>query len=147
MQRAMKEVTSYWNERLAVKKPVKKILLDRQCAGPGIWSGQGCPAEYGCQKITKCGEVEVPEEHLSQCQLCGKDGCKKTGLNGSGVQGADMIIYMSAKISSLCKESATLSHASHCQQVQLLNVEQLSLQLIKFLSFRKLLLTDRLLVM
>ena len=113
----MKEVVKYWKVRLAVKKPVKKILLDRQCKGPGIWSGIGCPEERGCKEVTMCGEVRVPDRHLASCQLCGKDGCKKSGSQGAGVVGADMIIYLSAKVSNLCAESATLSHASHCQQV------------------------------
>ena len=114
---AMREVVKYWNERLEVKNPVKKIVLDRQCAGPGVWSGVGCPAQYGCKKVTKCGEVEVPADHLAQCQLCGQDGCTKSGEQGRGVRGVDMILYMSAKVSNLCRETATLSHASHCQQV------------------------------
>ena len=122
LRRAMAEVLKYWNERLEVKNPVKKIILDRQCAGPGIWSGVGCPAQYGCKEVTRCGEVEVPADHLAQCQVCGKDGCTKTGQQGKGVTRADMILYMSAKVSNLCRESATLSHASHCQQVYLIFV-------------------------
>eukprot|EP00090_Calanus_glacialis_P017323 TRINITY_DN26991_c0_g1_i1.p1 TRINITY_DN26991_c0_g1~~TRINITY_DN26991_c0_g1_i1.p1 ORF type:complete len:386 (+),score=61.60 TRINITY_DN26991_c0_g1_i1:23-1159(+) len=63
-----------------------------------------------------CGEVKVPKDHLAHCQLCGKQGCTKVGPKGRGISGVDMILYMSAKVSNLCRESATLSHASHCQQ-------------------------------
>ena len=117
VQAAVKEVLSYWSKRLQVKRPVKKILLDRQCAGPGIWSGVGCPADRGCKAVTMCGEVRVPEDHLSRCKLCGKEGCSDTGPQGRGVSGVDMILYVSSRVSKLCQESATLSHASHCQQV------------------------------
>jgi len=117
VQEAMQEVIRYWSKRLEAKQSVKRILLDRQCAGPGIWSGVGCPADRGCKAVTMCGEVRVPEDHLSRCNLCGKEGCTKSGPQGRGVSGVDMILYVSSRVSKLCQESATLSHASHCQQV------------------------------
>ena len=140
LRAAMKEVTKYWSERLEVKKPAKKIFLNRQCAGPGIWSGVGCPADRGCKQETMCGEVKVPKNHLAQCQLCGKQGCTKVGPEGRGISGVDMILYMSAKVSNLCRESATLSHASHCQQVNYIN---LLISILFCLFQRKQLLTDQ----
>ena len=44
---------------MIVKISAKRVLLDRQCKGPGVWSGGGCPEDRGCAAITKCGEVEV----------------------------------------------------------------------------------------
>ena len=44
---------------MIVKISAKRVLLDRQCKGPGVWSGRGCPEDRGCAAITKCGEVEV----------------------------------------------------------------------------------------
>lgn len=30
-----------------------RILLDRSCAGPGVWSGRGCPGDRGCAGTTR----------------------------------------------------------------------------------------------
>jgi hypothetical protein len=84
-----------------------------------------------------CMEVKVPKDHLSQCQLCGKHGCNKVGPEGRGISGVDMILY---KVFNLCRESATLSHASHCQHVNYMND---LISILFFLFQRKQLLTDQ----
>lgn len=100
------------------KGRVTRVVLDRQCKGPGVWSGRGCPKDRGCEVVTKCGEVVVPEEHLAACQLCDGEGCTAQGKGGPGVRDTDLLLYVSAVESRLCEESvATSAHASHCQQV------------------------------
>ena len=79
----------------------------------------------------------MPESHLAACELCGKDGCRTEGRGGEGVNGTDLVLYVSTVQSRynhvfnyavrlcvdliwflrLCQQSsATLAHASHCQQ-------------------------------
>ena len=62
--------------------------------------------------------MTVPEDHLAACLLCHQESgeCRKEGRGGPGVQGVDLVLYVSSKVSSLCRESQTLSHAGHCQQ-------------------------------
>ena len=94
------------------------VSSDRQCGGAGVWTGVGCPREPGCAAKTQCGQVTVPQAHLTACLLCDNKGvCDQDGAQGRGVAGADLILYVSSVTSSsLCQEQATLSHAGHCQQ-------------------------------
>lgn len=61
----------------------------------------------------------MPRGHLAPCLLCDQTSgqCRQQGGVGPGVPEADIILYISSKTSSLCEESATLSHAGHCSQV------------------------------
>ena len=73
VRRAVSDAVDYWSSTLKARSSVGTIHvgknphldiilltlwpLERQCAGPGIWTGQGCPADRGCQEETRCGEV------------------------------------------------------------------------------------------
>ena len=37
----------------------------------------------------------MPESHLAACELCGKDGCRTEGHGGEGVNGTDLLLYVS----------------------------------------------------
>ena len=37
----------------------------------------------------------MPESHLAACELCGKDGCRVEGAGGEGVNGTDLLLYVS----------------------------------------------------
>ena len=37
----------------------------------------------------------MPESHLAACELCGKDGCRTEGRGGEGVNGTDLLLYVS----------------------------------------------------
>ena len=37
----------------------------------------------------------MPDNHLAACELCGKDGCQKEGRGGEGVNGTDLLLYVS----------------------------------------------------
>ena len=62
--------------------------------------------------------MRVPEAHLGPCLECDQETgpCQEAGGGGQGVEGVDLVLYVSSKVSSLCSEAGTLSHAGHCQQ-------------------------------
>ena len=37
----------------------------------------------------------MPKSHLAACELCGKDGCRTEGRGGEGVNGTDLLLYVS----------------------------------------------------
>ena len=39
--------------------------------------------------------IQVPESHLAACELCGKDGCITEGRGGEGINGTDLLLYVS----------------------------------------------------
>ena len=108
------------------------LIPDRQCGGPGIWTGVGCPADHGCSNQTTCGEVTVPASHLASCLLCDREGqCRRSQeRSGSGVTNTDLILYISSKLSTLCQESQTLSHAGHCHQVRCRDIRDILTSMI-----------------
>ena len=76
-------------------------------------------------------QVTVPGAHLGPCLLCDQASgqCREQARAGPGVTGADIILYISSKKSGLCEESATLSHAGHCSQVNKFHVHQCQAQI------------------
>ena len=46
-------------------------------------------------------DSQVPESHLAACELCGKEGCRLEGRGGDGVNGTDLVLYVST-VQSRC---------------------------------------------
>ena len=46
-------------------------------------------------------DSQVPESHLAACELCGKEGCRLEGGQGDGVNGTDLVLYVSS-VQSRC---------------------------------------------
>ena len=46
-------------------------------------------------------DSQVPESHLAACELCGKEGCRLEAGGGGGVNGTDLVLYVST-VQSRC---------------------------------------------
>ncbi|XP_078581847.1 leishmanolysin-like peptidase [Branchiostoma floridae x Branchiostoma japonicum] len=96
------------------------ILLDRQCQTGHAVILENDPhlcCETACNATTRCGEVQVPEEHLRQCRIWTQQtGCNLVGNpSGPGVASADFILYVSAKQTDRCGVDDTVAYAAYCQ--------------------------------
>ena len=77
---------------------------------------------------TKCGEFQVPEDHLTDCHTCDSTGrnCGKKSSGGPGVDGVDFVLYVSSITTQQCLEAVggeaeTVAYAAHCQQEESLD--------------------------
>ena len=43
----------------------------------------------------------MPESHLAACEVCGKEGCRLGGGGGGGINGTDLVLYVST-VQSRC---------------------------------------------
>lgn len=113
----------FWQTALMIRPLNGPILLNRKCQSNQYYADptrrtQSCVGL--CKNVTKCGEVAVPDQHLYQCQYCldsSANSCQKSGPpDGSGVNNADFLLYVSAVHSDRCKNRDTVAYAAHCQQ-------------------------------
>ena len=56
---------------------------------------------------TKCGEVQVPVDHLEACRTCDANGlkCDKVRDGGPGIQEVDFVLYVSVIATPQCGET------------------------------------------
>ena len=99
-----------------------RLLLRRECLESKAWArvGGGEGDIVQCVKFTEdaCGLAAIPAGHLRSETRCSREThrqCEELP-GGAGVEGADLVIYGTAKYSSECRASeAVLVHATSCQ--------------------------------
>ncbi|XP_062908505.1 leishmanolysin-like peptidase isoform X6 [Mobula hypostoma] len=112
---------TYLQNTFQVRKVIGPILLSRPCATNQYLRKKDDPYMYcqgACAKITRCGPVIVPEEHLQQCRMCSENGnsCGSSGLtDGPGVKDADFLLYVSALTTERCGQEDIVAYAAYCQ--------------------------------
>ncbi|XP_074652767.1 leishmanolysin-like peptidase [Tubulanus polymorphus] len=116
------KAVEYWQKTLKVRKTSRNIRLLRQCSSKYIQYKPGDPYHYcvgGCKNVTMCGDVQVPEEHLDYCRMCPKGlSCRideTDSYRGSGIEGADFVLYVSTKKTERCGYGTTVAYAAYCQ--------------------------------
>ncbi|XP_064471791.1 leishmanolysin-like peptidase isoform X2 [Ornithodoros turicata] len=113
---------AYWERTLNVRPTKVPIRLNRKCKNNQAFSRDHEPHLYCneyCEKVTSCGEVVVPEEHLEPCRTCDRTGrlCRTVkGTMGPGIANADFVFYISAMQTHRCFKGQTVAYAAHCQQ-------------------------------
>lgn len=116
------EALAYWERTLMVRPTLVPIRLNRKCPNNQAFSPDQDPYLYCneyCEKVTTCGEVAVPEEHLEPCRVCDRTGryCQtQPGRRGRGIAEADFVFYVSSMQTERCFRGQTVAYAAHCQQ-------------------------------
>jgi len=123
--RLVPQAVEFWEDVLTVVNPVNNIKLNRKCKDNQYFLSPGDTTQYCKEECvsTKCGEYEVPPEHLEPCHTCNARGrkCSKQDEGGPGVSGVDFVLYVSSSTTSQCLEAVgggaeTVAYAAHCQQ-------------------------------
>ncbi|KAG8200700.1 hypothetical protein JTE90_022316 [Oedothorax gibbosus] len=123
-QTILPQALEYWQRTLLVRPMGVPIRLNRKCLNSQAFYPNSENLEQlqhcreRCENITTCGEVVVPEEHLEPCRFCTSSGhfCKSSTSEGSGIQDADFVFYVSAMQTDRCHKGQTVAYAAHCQQ-------------------------------
>lgn len=72
-----------------------------------------------CEDYAVCGEIVVPKSHLAACSYCSSASRRcliDYESEGSGVPGAQLLLYVSAKQTARCRKDQTIAYAAHCAQ-------------------------------
>ncbi|XP_011181066.1 leishmanolysin-like peptidase isoform X1 [Zeugodacus cucurbitae] len=115
------EAVQFWEQALMVRETKGVIRLNRKCNSTQVFVKNGLThCIDNCKKVTMCGEVEVPKEHLDVCRVCNATGqnCRndESTQAGEGIENADFIFYVSARQTERCHKGLTVAYAAHCQQ-------------------------------
>jgi len=124
-EKVVPDAVNHWQNVFKVVNGGKRIRLNRKCENNQYFLSSDDPTQY-CRNrcvTTKCGEWDVPEEHLEACSTCDKDGrnCKTDKNRGKGLSDVDFVLYVSAQAADQCTENVagqaeTVAYAAHCQQ-------------------------------
>ncbi|KAG7306622.1 hypothetical protein JYU34_007995, partial [Plutella xylostella] len=69
------EAVKFWEQALKVRKTGGPIRLNRKCPTRQVFiRGSRAHCIDSCKADTMCGEVKVPEHHLSPCYVCNSTG-------------------------------------------------------------------------
>ncbi|CAB1328724.1 unnamed protein product [Coregonus sp. 'balchen'] len=94
------QAIAYLQKAFQVRRQAGPVLLSRQCVTNQYLRKKDDPHRYcqgACADITKCGPVIVPEDHLQ------------------GVEGADVVLYVSGVTTERCGQENIVAYAAYCQ--------------------------------
>ena len=130
MERIVPQAVKYWENIITVRNPVNNIKLNRRCKNNRVFTFPGESIQYCKEECVKtmCGDVQVPESHLTDCHTCNSRGgdCAKQSDGGPGVSGVDFLLYVSSLTTEQCLQAVggkaeTVAYAAHCQQEEALD--------------------------
>ncbi|ESP02771.1 hypothetical protein LOTGIDRAFT_212290 [Lottia gigantea] len=115
------EAVSFWSKTLWVRQTAAPIRLKRKCENSHVgYRNQISCCYEGCSRKTVCGEIEIPNEHLEECNWCDDNREFNDYNSKTGVSNTDFILYVAAIKSDRCLQS-TVAYAGHCQQERALD--------------------------
>lgn len=115
--------TEFLSERIQVRRPLTSpLVLYRDCNDNRTYNPDGEIHQFcwnDCHRITRCGTVTVPDNHLQACYACkeNKDTCVRNPdiPAGQGIPDTDFILYVQVDNTIPCLTPDTTAHASYCQ--------------------------------
>ncbi|KAL3837506.1 hypothetical protein ACJMK2_022858 [Sinanodonta woodiana] len=117
VQSKILKAIAYWEDTLKVRATRVPIRLNRKCRNDNVIYKDG--QRYclqGCDPVTTCGDIQIPEDHLQNCQYVNSsNGFSMINNAGNGVSGADFILYVATLSTQRCFVDQTIAYAAHCQ--------------------------------
>ncbi|KAK3597036.1 hypothetical protein CHS0354_022044 [Potamilus streckersoni] len=117
VQSKVLKAIAYWEDTLKVRATRVPIRLNRKCRNDNVTYKDG--QRYcvdGCHPVTTCGDIQIPENHLQNCQYVNSSQGFSTVYNaGKGVSDADFILYVASLSTQRCFIDQTIAYAAHCQ--------------------------------
>lgn len=123
----MPTVVEFFESVLSIRREfaIDKFRIARRCPNNTLYYARdivGLSRPYcmgRCEDYAICGEMVVPQAHLSACSYC--NSTSKRCLTdytseGKGVANTQLLLYVSAKQTARCRKDQTIAYAAHCAQ-------------------------------
>lgn len=123
----MPSVIKFFESVLSIKREyaIDKFRISRRCPNNTLYYARdivGLSRPYcmgRCEDYAICGEMVVPQAHLSACSYCNatsKRCLTNYSSEGKGVANTQLLLYVSAKQTARCRKDQTIAYAAHCAQ-------------------------------
>lgn len=127
VNKVIPSVVQFFESVLSLRRgdTVEKFTISRRCPNNTVYYVRdmiGLSRAYcmdRCEDYAICGEMIVPQSHLSACSYCNPTSRRcltNSSSEGRGVSNSKLLLYVSAKQTARCKKDQTIAYAAHCAQ-------------------------------